>query len=518
MSERHPQAGDSPADTGDPAAPPSPSDEPTNVEQAPPRPAPQVRIEPGARAARLILPHDLDPASLDAAALEKLADESGVHVTEDVAGRIRAAIDQCRAQPGAVDVIIAEASDPVAGDDGRIEWVEGYGPDEQRSMPAGDDEDGRINFYDVTSYVRVEQGAHIATLHPPTEGRTGRDVTGKRLDAARGRPCPMTIDQSLKTEEGGRIIAAVTGALVVLKNSVKVTQVLEIDQYVDFSTGNIVFDGSVVVKEGVRDCFTVRATGDVTVNGLIEAATIMCGGRFSCRRGMAARERGFLIVDGDAEIGFLDDVRGRIKGDLVVRNEVMNCELAVGGRLLCERGTIVGGTCVVTGAVNVATLGSDIGTPTTLILGVGPLLSAKLTRLEARQREVAAHLCGLEERRRALVESGGRLVAVMRERLEALDQEIARDRELVEACVQKRRQIRRRLTESRHLDLMVSKFIHPGVKLKTHDFEFIFDRPVKGPVRIFWNDDRHIQCRQSDGPVRDLREMAGDQEERSAAA
>ena len=59
------------------------------------------------------------------------------------------------------------------------------------------------------------------------------------------------------------------------RKSAKVSNTLEIDQNVDFSTGNIDFPGNVIVHRSVKDCFTVKARDDIEVRGLIEAATLI---------------------------------------------------------------------------------------------------------------------------------------------------------------------------------------------------------------------------------------------------
>ena len=141
---------------------------------------------------------------------------------------------------------------------------------------------------------------------------------------------------------------------------------LEVRDAIDISTGNIEFHGTVIVRDGVRDRFEVKATEDIIVDGLIEAATINCGRNFTCRRGMAAKGQGQLVVDGDAVVGYLNNVKGRIKGNLTVQREMINCDLVIGGDLICDQGTVIGGNVVVRGSVRVAALGSKAETSTSL--------------------------------------------------------------------------------------------------------------------------------------------------------
>ncbi len=183
-------------------------------------------------------------------------------------------------------------------------------------------------------------------------------------------------------DEKGCVIAEIDGLLQFHRAEVKFSPVLEVAEFVDFSTGNIDFDGSVLIRQGVRDRFVVKATRDIIIHGLVEAATIVCGGNFDCRRGIAAKDRGQIAVEGDADVGFLNNVRGEIKGHLTIRREIINCDLVIGQDLRCERGAIIGGTTTITGSLRAMTLGSEAESETVLVLGSVPLLTARLNELK----------------------------------------------------------------------------------------------------------------------------------------
>ena len=111
----------------------------------------------------------------------------------------------------------------------------------------------------------------------------------------------------------------------------------------------------------------------MTVSGLIEAATVICGRNLSVQCGMAAAgDRGCLYVGGDAEVGYLKNVHGLVKGDLLVRREMINCELGISRNVMCESGEVIGGMLCVSGSTVIGTLGSATGTPTSVTFGSHP--------------------------------------------------------------------------------------------------------------------------------------------------
>ena len=111
----------------------------------------------------------------------------------------------------------------------------------------------------------------------------------------------------------GKFIAQTAGVLQFRANKITISQALVIDDYVDFSTGNIDFDGDVQVRRGVRDKFRIRATGKVEVQGLIEAAHIETGGDFEAATGMAAKETGRVQIGGSLTAKYLECVHGTVK-------------------------------------------------------------------------------------------------------------------------------------------------------------------------------------------------------------
>ena len=435
--------------------------------------------------------------------------DSGVMINPDIQNRMSELVEDFQDQPRMLKVDIAEAAKAENGEDGRVEWVEAYDPEafDAKKATNAEPDDEAVNFYNIVTYIQVEQGAHVATLIPPTDGVDGLDVCGKVFCATPGKNCDITIDSSLEVDPSGKVIAVVTGVLQYHNRTLKISQQLEIGEYVDFSTGNIDFEGSVHVKEGVRDCFVVKATENITIDGLIEAATIMCGGDFRCRCGMAARASGQLIVDGNVNTNFLNNVRGRVKGDLTVKNELINCDFAIGGDLNLNQGSIVGGRTLVTGSVKVEKIGSDQNVETTMVLGGVPILAAQLLKLNSIIAEENEILETILAPMQELTSSGGSLRPDQQERMTELSFEASQVRQKLSACETKSIEIRKEMMGMQKLDLQVGKIINTNVHLFIGMHEMVFRKPLRGPLKIYWNENQQIRFRQADGEEQRLEEV-----------
>lgn len=314
-------------------------------------------------------------SAITARTLADAASKAGVAVTEPVLRRLRVIAESFAKQPRSFSKVIATAKDPIDGRDGTLRWEASFDqvtqPLRRRSdlppsrRPFGSPQP--VNHYAGFRYVDVKADEHVATIIPPTAGVDGVDVCGQPIKAPDGRPCEIKVDKSLTVQEDGKVIARIDGTLQLENNTLSISDVLNVPGCVDFTTGSIKVNGSVHVREHVRANFTIEASGDVSVDGLVEAATIKCGGNFHCYRGVTAKGRGQLVIGGSAALGYLNDATARIEKNLTLRKEAIDCLVAVKGDLHAETATIIGGEVEVAGMAVIGTLGSRSNKPTVIL-------------------------------------------------------------------------------------------------------------------------------------------------------
>ncbi len=468
-----------------------------------------MRVEVNASEARVIVTEPCDPANLSVRLLVALLRLENVEVSKAVEARLEKLVEAYRADRTPRQDIVAKASPAVHGQDGVFAWATGFDPTSahsaEREKEASDD---AVDFYNQSSHIAVAAGTQIATLRPPTDGTDGRDVVGGVIKARPGKPVDIKFDASLRVDEKGCVIAEIDGLLQFHRSEVKVSPVLEVAEFVDFSTGNIDFDGSVLIRQGVRDRFVVKATRDIIIHGLVEAATIVCGGNFECRRGIAAKDRGQILVEGDADVGFLNNVRGQIKGHLTIRREIINCDLVIGQNLRCERGAIIGGTTAITGSLCAMTLGAKAETETVLVLGSAPLLTARLNQLKKDCPVWQEQLERFRYEQKQLSAGRGAVGAQQQERLTALNSEISDLQRKLQDAQEERTRIEQEMATQGKVEIQIEKIIYPKVRFQAGDAKFTFTQALKGPAKIGWNEHRQLVFRQGDGRIRLLSEVA----------
>ena len=100
----------------------------------------------------------------------------------------------------------------------------------------------------------------IVPAKPGTDTEFNKDIEGALIDP----------------ENENQLLAEIRGHPLISKNAVKVDTSLVLDN-VNLKTGNIDFEGSVLVRGEVLAGFQVIATRDVIVKGIVENAKIVAG-------------------------------------------------------------------------------------------------------------------------------------------------------------------------------------------------------------------------------------------------
>lgn len=459
-------------------------------------------------AARVVLPAGIDPHTLSVRLLASLARERGVELTSAAEHKLAAIVNRYLADGGPVNEVFIRATAPEHGENGSIEWRPGYNPgapDEGERDPG----DGPVDFYAHRSFVKARREDHVATIHLPTEGTDGRDVTGRTIAANPGKPVGVTLDDTLLKLSDGRVIAQTDGLLCYDGRRMWIDPVLDIKGTVDFSTGNIDFEGDVVIHHDIRDRFMVRATGNVTIEGLIDASHIDCRKCLTARRGVAGRDEGTLEVGGDAHIGYIDRARGNIGGTLYLTREIMHSTISVCGDLVSDLGSIIGGRVSVAGNARVADLGAESDTPTEFRLAAPPDESgaARLAgkQIQLLRRKVAEMQRELEAARA----TAGPRNPKAAERVTELTFEIGDAEAKIEALAAEHPQLGASASAPGPAStLEVLRAVHGRVTLVIGTRTVSFSSKVKGPLKI-WLEGARVVCRLGEGHPQPINTLTG---------
>ena len=312
------------------------------------------RLEAKARVIGLIPPSDVE--------LRRALNEAGI-----VFGLFEATVMQLCRLPLVVHPMLIARGRPAAA--GIPPWIEYFfiRPDDNRPFTPGRDGDGRVDFKEGKLIERAEVGTVLARRNPGTRGTPGKDVLGAdQLPPVEPEP-PLVPGRGTKLSESRReVLATISGAPTFVNGNVEILPICLL-RSVNLASGNVFHLGAVKISGDVLPGFSIVATGDIEVDGIVEGAIIICGGNVVIRGGVRNQTR--IDAAGSISVRFVDSSSELYaQGDIVVLVNAVQCNLDA-GQSVKVLGRRAGGETRAGSSVTVGELGTPSGTPTVVIVG-----------------------------------------------------------------------------------------------------------------------------------------------------
>ncbi len=445
----------------------------------------RIEVRNGRMEAFLIVSTGLEPELLDLETCKAVVRAEGILLTSQVTTNVETVVEAYIEDPSKdSSMLIATGSLPEAGLDGFLEWEEQFDPDAESNNTPVAGEDGKVDYYSTTRYRMATEGDHIANVREATLGRDGVGVDGAVIPTHPGRSYKLRTDATSEVIEDGAVIAKRSGLISFDSNYLRILNILEVPGNVDFATGNIEFDGSVVVQKSIRDCFQVTCSEELTVHGLIEAAHLVVDGNASFNRGMAGREKGTVQINGTLEARYLEGVNGRVCGDLVVAKEIVNCDLVVGRSLSIQSGALIGGCTRIGKSMELDVVGSPAGVPTVVSVGDIPELTEALANIEKFLPTVEERLEAAQSEFAILKAGAARAGPAQRERITEVQFEVSEWQRRHSTMLAKREEILTTLNQHARPMLTINKRLHTDSVIILRNVGVRLKMEVKGPIQI----------------------------------
>lgn len=244
-------------------------------------------------------------------------------------------------------------------------------------------DDGTVDYYDLGLVNHCKVGDVLAVLTPEDRGEPGFDVLGNVIKPHDVKRARLSYGLNIDINEDKTVLTSkVDGHVTIVNGKVFVNNVLELEN-VDLSTGNIEYQGNVVVNNNVLSNFTIKAHGDIEVKGVVEGAFLEADGNIILRRGINGMNKGTLSAGGNVVAKFIENsivsARGSVITESILHSKV---EAKDSVEVLSRKGFITGGVVSATNSVKVKNLGSPMGADTEVIVGIDPAVSARVAELE----------------------------------------------------------------------------------------------------------------------------------------
>lgn len=331
-------------------------------------------------------------------------------------------------------IAVAEGVHPENGQDALFEpLVELDAPPSPKLL-----EDGSVDFHELGVIVTVVQGDILMRRHPPTLGHPGVTVLGDEIPALPGQDIPFALNHTVKISERdpNLLLAAIHGQPTLKPNSYYIRHVLHVES-IDLNTGNVDFNGSMVVKKNIELGFTVKVQGDLTVYGNICDANVQVQGRLVVKGGIIG-EQSRIKVYGPVQVQFIENAWLECYSTVRVAEAILHSDVTSFGSVQVgflpggEHGTVVGGHLRALRKIWARHLGSASGTRTIVEVGTYPYL---MEQHQVLQQELVQKQTAFQEVRRNLMNNKGEIHPKVLEYLEDQWQQLELAIELLETSL-----------------------------------------------------------------------------------
>ncbi len=264
---------------------------------------------------------------------------------------------------------IAKGAPPIDGCERKIK----YHFNSDRGKPFRELPFGRVDLKELNFIIYREKGTLLAELLPPIPPKDGRNIHGEKIP-----PPPPGKDEVLKagnrTEIKGNGIYALENGNVRLERGAVIIEPVVTVNNVDYKTGNLAFQGSVIVKGYVADGFQILASGDIQIGKSVGRVRLEAGRNLLLQSGINGDKEGHIEVGGDLFARFIESTFIRSRGSVFVSGSILKSTVKIDKDLFLEggRGEIVGGLIVAGGWIKCRKIGSFYETKTNVIAGVLP--------------------------------------------------------------------------------------------------------------------------------------------------
>ena len=267
-----------------------------------------------------------------------------------------------------LNIPVVKGQKPVFPVDSRIEYLFNIKPLAKPKVL----EDGSVDFHTLSLFTKVSAGDVLAKLIPAVDGQPGKDIFGNVIPVKKPKIKRLKYGKNIKLSgDGLSIISEVSGNVTLTDNTVFVSDPFNVAADVDASTGDIEYDGNVYIPGTVRTGFTVKAKGDIQVDGVVEGATLIAGGNIVIKRGVQGMGKGILKAGGDICAQFFESSTVEVEGDVIV-GSIIHSSISSNGSISVngKKGFIVGGEIICKKGIEVNSIGNKMETQTIIKVGV----------------------------------------------------------------------------------------------------------------------------------------------------
>jgi uncharacterized protein (DUF342 family) len=364
----------------------------------------------------------------------------------------------------------ARGSPAQKGKAGQIEYF--FDREFQGPVNLAVDSEGKIDFRKVQWIPLVSKGQLLARVTPSQPAIDAIDVFGKPIPARQPAEVYLVPGKNVGCNPDKTEFHSELDGFVQLNGTfLDVMNVYVVNSDVDYRTGNIRFNGNVLITGTVTKGFEVEADGDVVVLGTVEPSRIKAGRDLIVKGGILGSGKGGLLAEAGRHIqaGYAENAWLEAQGDLRIENFSVQSFLYSCGRISLEKlkGMLIGGEAMGTEGVEAKSIGSEVGVKTLVAAGVNFTVKRKIQQLAAMKADIRKAMEKIDAFLKGLGETAAR-GALPASKIQAV-KAIAAKRQVMtktlEALSRRSSELEASLNPSANVGIRATEVVYPEVCL-----------------------------------------------------
>ncbi len=325
--------------------------------------------------------------------------------------------------------------------------------------PGKIDADGNMDYRERGSIPTVVAGELLATKIPMKTGEPGIDIYNNPIPPAQTNDVQLECGPGARlSEDKMQVYAQIDGQPhIAVGGAVCVFAELTIDGDVNFTTGNIDFDGNVIVKGSVLNGFIVKCANLFAKE--ISGAAIFALGDVVVSEGIINAD---IKSEGDVKARFVTGSNIKSFGSVMIDKELIDSKIRSSAKFLSERCTIISSFVSAKMGVAAKQIGTDVSSACRIHAGMDENVKKRIQAFDhaindkkkiletiqkryekgsKKQRAIHRKIFELAQNQERLASTGQSATALTRELdqnfkdQEILEEQVAQDLAAIEALI-----------------------------------------------------------------------------------
>ena len=252
--------------------------------------------------------------------------------------------------------------------------------------------------------------------------------------------------------------------------------------------GNIDFRGDVIIHGAVCSGLTVKATGTVTIDGIVEGANIEAGKDIVLRSGVMGGSRATIIANGNISAKFFEYTRVHANGTIQA-DVFLNCQVSCGESIILngKKASIIGGEVGAIESIEVDTLGSEGEVRTHVKIGNDMATRRRISVLQNKIKIEKTNLSKIEEGLKILkdMKNDPRRTDLLRVKI--------RDTALLAGDEAELEKLQDQIERARGGTVRVTGNVYPGVRVEIDELRVLVKEQQK-KLEFVRDQDKILMC------------------------